>query len=139
MAILPPVVAVTLDMQRTKLICCTATTATPTGAMDVDEAKPAAAAGDAKDKAAGGAAEGTGDASTATSADGAADKDKEPKEKEKEPSSFTITAPCRVVPHQVKHVSLPAGMRVSQPCLLLLVSRWLGLATNACASFAILS
>eukprot|EP00775_Hariotina_reticulata_P014945 gene14945-115_t len=34
------------------------------------------------------------------------DKDKE-KDKEKEPSKFTMTAPCRVVPQQVKYVSLP--------------------------------
>jgi hypothetical protein len=24
-------------------------------------------------------------------------------------SSFNVTAPCRVVPHQVKHMALPAG------------------------------
>lgn len=82
--------------------------------MDVDEAKPAApaaASADGKDKEqpeAAAAAEGDDAAAKAKAADAGADKGKE-KEKEKEPSSFTMTAPCRVVPHQVKHVSLPAG------------------------------
>lgn len=68
--------------------------------MDVDEdaAKPAdAAAGDAAagDKAAGEGKEGEGEGKE--------------KAKEKEPSSYTLTAPCRVVPQQVKHVSFPTG------------------------------
>lgn len=68
--------------------------------MDVDEdaAKPADAAGGdaaAGDKAAGEGKEGEGEGKE--------------KVKEKEPSSYTLTAPCRVVPQQVKHVSFPQG------------------------------
>jgi hypothetical protein len=67
--------------------------------MDVDE-EPAkadeSAAGDKADgKESAEAKEGEGEA-----------KDKP---KEKEPSSYTLTAPCRVVPQQVKHVSFPPG------------------------------
>lgn len=77
------------------------------GSMDVDEpAKPAAEA-DAAAAAAGDSSSGAKEEGTAAGAkvEGA---DKE-KEKEKEPSSFTMTAPCRVVPNQVKYVSFPAG------------------------------
>lgn len=68
--------------------------------MDVDEepAKADAAAGD-KEAGEGGKTEG---------GEGAAE-GKEKAAKEKEPSSYTLTAPCRVVPQQVKYVSFPAG------------------------------
>jgi hypothetical protein len=65
--------------------------------MDVDEepakADESAAGGDKAEGKEGGEGEGEG-------------KDKP---KEKEPSSYTLTAPCRVVPQQVKHVSFPPG------------------------------
>lgn len=98
--------------------------------MEVDEPKPAAAAAAAADKAAAGAAaDDTKDkVADSTSADAAAEdgskaaaaadgstatkqEGKDSKEQEKEPSSFTLTAPCRVVPNQVKHISLAAGDR----------------------------
>eukprot|EP00879_Flechtneria_rotunda_P005574 GHRR01005868.1.p1 GENE.GHRR01005868.1~~GHRR01005868.1.p1 ORF type:complete len:994 (+),score=408.14 GHRR01005868.1:347-3328(+) len=85
------------------------------GAMDVDQPKAEA---DSKPAAAADGAASTADASKDAVGDKAApssDKDK-PKEKEKEPSSFTMTAPCRVVPHQVKHVSFPPSG--CQCCLL---------------------
>ncbi len=66
--------------------------------MDVDEA-PKNAAVDAKAPEDGAAA------------DKEMDVDKE-KDKDKEPSSFTLSAPCRVVPHQVKHVTFPTGMHM---------------------------
>lgn len=41
------------------------------------------------------------------------------KPKEKEPSSYTLTAPCRVVPQQVKHVSFPPGEGRQPNCVVL--------------------
>ncbi|WIA09523.1 hypothetical protein OEZ85_008919 [Tetradesmus obliquus] len=88
--------------------------------MDVDEpAKPPAAAADATAAAAaaGDSSSGPKEGDGAAAAGGAAGDDKaadaagKDKEKEKEPASFTVTAPCRVVPHQVKHMALPAGSR----------------------------
>jgi hypothetical protein len=71
--------------------------------MDVDEepakAGDAAAAEGSADKAEDGAAAGK------EGGEGSEKKEK----KEKEPSSYTLTAPCRVVPQQVKHVSFPQG------------------------------
>jgi ribosomal protein L12E/L44/L45/RPP1/RPP2 len=84
--------------------------ALPAG-MDVDEpAKPAAAsdAATAAGDSSSGAKEGDAAAAGDGKAEGAAATDKD-KEKEKEPSSFNVTAPCRAVPHQVKHMALPAG------------------------------
>lgn len=71
--------------------------------MDVDEepAKADAAAGDKE----------AGEGGKAEAGEGAAAEGKEKAAKEKEPSSFTLTAPCRVVPQQVKFVSFPAGER----------------------------
>jgi hypothetical protein len=62
--------------------------------MDVDEAAAGDAAADAGAKEGGDAKEGSGDKAKA---------------KEKEPGSFTLTAPCRVVPQQVKFVTFPQG------------------------------
>jgi hypothetical protein len=71
--------------------------------MDVDEepakAGDAAAAEGLADKAEDGAAAGK------EGVEGSEKKEK----KEKEPSSYTLTAPCRVVPQQVKYVSFPQG------------------------------
>jgi hypothetical protein len=89
------------------MLCCVS------GAgMDVDEPAKAAADGDATTAAAAdsssgdkdGAAGAAGDDKAEGAAAAAGDK-----AKEKEPSSFTVTAPCRVVPHQVKHMALPQG------------------------------
>ncbi|KAF6257926.1 26S proteasome regulatory complex [Scenedesmus sp. NREL 46B-D3] len=79
--------------------------------MDVDEpAKPAAESDAATAAAAGnsssGAKEGAAAAAGDDKAEGAAAAGKE-----KEPSSFSVTAPCRVVPHQVKHMALPQESR----------------------------
>ncbi|KAF8073149.1 RPN2B [Scenedesmus sp. PABB004] len=74
------------------------------GAMEVDTpAAPAPA-----DAAAAGAGGAEGGAAAA-----ADDKGGEAKagDKAAEPASFTLTAPCRVVPHQVKYMSFPEGSR----------------------------
>jgi hypothetical protein len=70
--------------------------------MDVDEA--AAASGDT---AADAASKEGGEAKEEGSGDKA-------KAKEKEPGSYSLTAPCRVVPQQVKFVSFPQGERHSR-------------------------
>jgi len=86
--------------------------------MDVDDAKAtdattaaAAAAGEKDAAAAAAAAKDSPDSKDAAAAAASSEgsKDKESKDKEKEASKFTMTAPCRVVPLQVKHVSLPPG------------------------------
>lgn len=76
--------------------------------MDVDEepSKADAAAGDKEAGEGGAKGEGGAAAEGAAAAEG-----KEKAAKEKEPSSYTLTAPCRVVPQQVKFVSFPAGSR----------------------------
>lgn len=65
--------------------------------MDIDEEPKAsdAAADKAESKEGAEAKEGEGEGKE--------------KAKEKEPSSYTLTAPCRVVPQQVKHVIFPQG------------------------------
>jgi hypothetical protein len=75
--------------------------------MDVDEEPSKADAAAAGDKEAGEGAKGEGGAAAEGAA--AAGDGKEKAAKEKEPSSYTLTAPCRVVPQQVKFVSFPVG------------------------------
>lgn len=86
-------------------VCVSTTTNHQRAGMDVDDDAGKAAAGG---EAAGGEAAG-GDKAAADGKEGDEAGGKDKVVKEKEPSSYSLTAPCRVVPQQVKFVSFPPG------------------------------
>lgn len=88
--------------------------------MDDESSKPAA-----------------GDSAAATAGDKSAEggdgkeEDAKDKAKEKEPSSYTLAAPCRVVPQQVKHVAFPPGVQQLRARAVILTS------THLCTKYLV--